>query len=143
MAINISVKQAQKHIENMTRDLGTRLAALEIQVDEARKSNHPAILDQLYAKQEQFQKTYQIGLEWANQALETAKVNEAQEAQAAEARRQFKEDQLKAKVQQTWNRAGGDPLEFEAAWPTLRATILTEKVTKTMLTEPVEKPIIL
>jgi len=140
MTVKISVKQAQKHIADLTHDRDVRLSELRKRAEEAR---NPVYAGQLRDQADALEKTYQPILERANQVLETARVDEAKENQILEQRRQAREAALKERARTTWIRAGGDPSQFETAWPTLQASILAEKVTQEMTAESTEKPMTL
>ncbi len=134
MTIKVSVKQAQKHIDLLTRDRDTRLTALQAQIDAARKKNLSTQAAQLTTQYDMLNNTYAISLERAGKVLQTAKEDEAQEATVLEGRRQVKETALKEKTRTIWIQAGGDPSQFDAVWPTLQSSILTETVTQKMTT---------
>jgi hypothetical protein len=49
------------------------------------------------------------------------------------AQRASQEDEIKTKALREWVQAGGEPTQFEAAWPAIRQTVLNERVITTLL----------
>lgn len=119
------VQNVKTRILNLKADYNSRLNALNKRLE----ASHFEGERELVKKDiEQLSSAYGKAFERAEIALKAAEEEEKAYLAKEEAARVGKELEVKGKALKEWQRAGGDPSVFEAAWPTMRNAILNEQV---------------
>jgi multidrug resistance efflux pump len=124
-----TVAELEKNLSRIRAHGEKRLEGIRARIAKLEASGLNA--EHLYRELDQARRTVEAGEALAArnlaeaQAIENAEL--ARQAQAEKAMREAIDAAHKARAAQNWAKVGGSPAEFEAAWPGIRAEIVTQK----------------
>jgi hypothetical protein len=122
MESSLSLKN---RLAGLRKDLQARLDTLNKRLESSHFENERANIEKDI---ESLSGAYSKAFERVESAIRVAEgVEQAKEAEK-EAKRLSVEMEVKSRASKEWEKAGGDPNQFEASWSTIRQAILNEQV---------------
>ncbi|MBN1372933.1 MAG: hypothetical protein JW987_13435 [Anaerolineaceae bacterium] len=127
-----TVSQAQKRVDVLEAEYRTIKARLEDEIASSEKSGFEPETTTLKAKLAGHEGRYITALTKARASLEAIKnrsvERESESSRLLEEARASQEAELKERASLKWQAAGGSSVDFEQAWPAIRAQMLTQMV---------------